>query len=446
MKKGVFLMILCLLVTGMAAAEEKMLYPILEYDLWGYMNRQGQTVIPAVYDRAEPFMEDGFAVVGKNVNKKIRYGLIDRDGNEVLPCIYGSITKWGKVYTISKQDENGEWKKGFYNTENGFLQKPQYDEVYVQERLLKVYIDDCYGFISFENGEIVIPVEHPWTPYAAGEQDGYLFLTEGGGCGDEEIVCRLMDENMNEIIFPDGLMPAGLAKEGVVPVERVQPKEAMQNASAGENSEMGLARVDGTLLHEAEFDYVYEAQNGVVPFWDNDLCGHMDLEGNVVVPAKYAAIDNWVPGYVFDGDYALIQEHEQYVVIDKQGDEVFTADRFTDNGILRMDSITEENLTLYRWDAEGESLYGLIKFGGEETVLMTENVFEIVHFVKGGNGLYPARQNGLYGFIDENGQWVLPPYWDDTEGFVNGLAWVEKDCKAAYIDREGNVVWQETRE
>ena len=59
MKKGVFLMVCCLLLVLMAAAEENVLYPILENDLWGYMNRQGETVIEAVYDRADDFCEDG---------------------------------------------------------------------------------------------------------------------------------------------------------------------------------------------------------------------------------------------------------------------------------------------------------------------------------------------------------------------------------------------------
>ena len=87
-----------------------------------------------------------------------------------------------------------------------------------------------------------------------------------------------------------------------------------------------------------------------------------------------------------------------------------------------------------------------MKFEDGQARYLTEPIFESVHLWNGEDGLYPAKQNGLYGFIDENGQWVLEPEWDDTYGFENGLAWVEKDCKAAYIDREGNVVWQETRE
>lgn len=431
-----------------ALAGEDALYPILENDLWGYMNRQGETVIEPQYDLAEPFGEDGFAVVGKKENRKVRCGLIDREGNTVLPLIYIDLFGENGVYNLTGPDENGQIQEGFYNTRNGFFQPPVYDEVYLNEHFVQVVIGNNYGFVRCENGEIAIEVEHPWTPYEVGEQEGYLFLTEGSESGEEGITCRLLDENLQDIPLPEGLMPMGWAKDGVVPVENVSPEENEQNVSAGVHMEMGLARVDGTVLHEAEFDYVHEAHNGVVPFWENDLCGHMDLEGNVIVPAKYEVMAGGWPGYWFYGDYALIDEEDRYryVVIDRQGNEVFVADRFTDQGMLCMEVITEDNLTEYSWYADDSNLSGLMKFEDGQARYLTEPIFESVHLWNGEDGLYPAKQNGLYGFIDENGQWVLEPEWDDTYGFENGLAWVEKDCKAAYIDREGNVVWQETRE
>ena len=444
MKKGVFLMVCCLLLVRMAAAEENGLYPILENDQWGYMNRQGETVIEAVYDRADDFCEDGFAVVGKKEGKKICYGIIDTEGNEVVPLSYTDIYWDNGLYRLRGLE--GVGKEGFFNTKNGFIQMPFYDEVYPNERLARVHIWDDYGFVSSENGEIVIEVDHPWTPYGAWEQEGYLFLTDGGGRGEHEITCRLLDENMNEVVFPEGLMPASFVQEGVLAVQEATPEEVWQNASAGEYLKMGLARADGKLLHAAEFDYVHPAYNGIVCFWDNELCGHMDLAGNIIVPAKYAVVCDEIGRYIFYGDYAMIEEETRYVVIDKQGNEIFTAERYSEKGELRLDVITDKNFCKYYWHNGEQELYGLISFGGEEQAKMLDDVFEAVWEWNGENGMYPAKQNDLYGFIDENGQWVLEPEWDDTDGFENGLAWVEKDCKAAYIDTDGNIVWQETRE
>ena len=53
------------------------------------------------------------------------------------------------------------------------------------------------------------------------------------------------------------------------------------------------------------------------------------------------------------------------------------------------------------------------------------------------------KQNGLWGYIDEQAQWVIPAQYDSADNFRDGLALVEKDGKLMYIDRSGAVVWEE---
>ena len=58
-------------------------------------------------------------------------------------------------------------------------------------------------------------------------------------------------------------------------------------------------------------------------------------------------------------------------------------------------------------------------------------------------GLHPVKQNGLWGYIDEQAQWVIPAQYDKAASFSDGLAPVEKDGRLMYIDHSGAVVWQE---
>ena len=58
-------------------------------------------------------------------------------------------------------------------------------------------------------------------------------------------------------------------------------------------------------------------------------------------------------------------------------------------------------------------------------------------------GLHPVKQNGLWGYIDEQAQWVIPAQYDKAASFSDGLAPVEKDGRLMYIDHSGDVVWQE---
>lgn len=55
-------------------------------------------------------------------------------------------------------------------------------------------------------------------------------------------------------------------------------------------------------------------------------------------------------------------------------------------------------------------------------------------------GLSPHRfENGLYGYIDINGNTVIDPIYSDARPFVNNSALVTLDGESLYIDNEGNV-------
>lgn len=57
---------------------------------FGYTDTCGTVVIPLIYDYADSF-SNGFAVVGKGEKNDRRFGLIDRQGREVVPCIYADV-------------------------------------------------------------------------------------------------------------------------------------------------------------------------------------------------------------------------------------------------------------------------------------------------------------------------------------------------------------------
>ncbi|MEY4925716.1 MAG: hypothetical protein RI894_152, partial [Bacteroidota bacterium] len=64
-------------------------------------------------------------------------------------------------------------------------------------------------------------------------------------------------------------------------------------------------------------------------------------------------------------------------------------------------------------------------------------------------------RTNLYGFIDKDGKWAIPPEYTDIPGsffchscnlhdypgFFHGLALVCKNDKWGYINKQGKVVW-----
>lgn len=144
---------------------------------YGYMDKTGEMVIPAIYDDAYDFSE-GYAVVGKqNSNGETLYGAIDRTGNVVVPLIYHGMTPFHEgMARVYEQDEEepGHWYKyGFVNTKGELVVPMIYHEasnysngmavVAVKDERFKdeeEHHHQClFGCID-EQGNVVIPLEY----------------------------------------------------------------------------------------------------------------------------------------------------------------------------------------------------------------------------------------------------------------------------------------------
>lgn len=118
-----------------------------EHDgLYGYLNTEGEIVIPAQYDSAEGFM-DGYAEVGL-LEEVGTHAIIDRSGNIVLTGI------------------GGQWQPGYYGVVDGAL--------------FVVWPDGAWGLIELD-GTVRCRVEapegcyNPWLYQFA--EDGPLWVT-----------------------------------------------------------------------------------------------------------------------------------------------------------------------------------------------------------------------------------------------------------------------------
>ena len=57
--------------------------------------------------------------------------------------------------------------------------------------------------------------------------------------------------------------------------------------------------------------------------------------------------------------------------------------------------------------------------------------------------LLPVKIDGLFGFIDKSGNWVIKPKYENVSNLKNGIASVyQKNERMGYIDQTGKFIWR----
>ena len=532
---ALILTVLLLLPLCALAEDDDTLYPIRKNGLWGYMNRQGETMIEPQWKTALPFSGDT-AIVSLNElpmdgtwYRAGHYdGLIDRQGKYVIePAPDQDIEEYRYAYRVRVYVDAFNDMEGFYDKASGFYQPPVSEYVHVMAwagdgtgPIPVENSDGLTGYLDRETGETVIPFRYTGDSDEVGFYQGYArpadeIIVEDavGHVLAMGIKMYLIDAQGNEITFDSGITPQSRVYDGCfiysmsVPVEKVSdwgdeeegneepydgdlylgngekivPPYYLVNSVTGEKTEYpdyesswgeeatvgwGIARIDGTILSgpDTSLWYIWDPDAaGMMCILSDDgsgsLCGHMDLTGRVIVEPKYRIdFGGAIPHYYFRNGYAVIddlgenwRETERYVIIDTEGNEVFSRSAVADSFSLdRFPEVLENGLIWYK----GNGLYGLMRITKDGAEYVTEPRYErhvggvfdtedLEDQIDFAEGLHPVRVDGLWGFIDETGAMMIQPAWDKASSFRDGLALVEKDGKLAYIDHDGAAVWRE---
>lgn len=462
------LMLLMLLPgAGLGEEAEDALYPIRDGEKWGYMNRAGETVIPPQWRYAERF-HDGVAVVSEGPDADLPRdelcGLIDTSGRYILEPEYQAMG-------FNRFLEPGDGgKMAYYNPGTGYLSPFCFGELFwgwTGELLIYALEEGPeapYGFLDPATGEAVTPPIFDGLYDDVGCSEGYILAAyERGRQGDGRVWgpdYHLYTRDMEEILFPEGIALESGVHDGVLVVRKDLTDEEADAKGSGWGVAYGLARADGKVILPPQFDYIASPSAtgcGRVSFLDHDLVGVLDLEGNVIVPAKYD-IDTGgaIPQFCYRNGYAVFRDSatDREIILDTAGREVYTIpDCEEEGGHVFCNVMPGGFFWHYRTGPAGEEAYTLMKIENGQAVCLSDTEYEDVddYFApcqedaEDGflDGLHPVKLGGQWGYIDRQGKMVIPPQWDHADAFCHGLALVEKDGKLAYINLAGETVWRE---
>jgi len=191
---------------------------------------------------------------------------------------------------------------------------------------------------------------------------------------------------------------------------------------------------------------------------------YIDKDDKVVIKGEYDELGSFVHGMAIVSD-----KHLKVGAIDKMGDIVvpllYDDAKILNENLIKVskgynkEGVCHKNGTIIldcQWEI-GDVKEGRISFCDDKNIGFIDENGEIIIPCKWGrcsdnhfqDGIVPVKKDGKIGFINTSGDVVLPFQWSRCGGVGEGLIAVGDKDKMGYIDYNGDVVlpfqWKETR-
>lgn len=329
------------------------------------------------YDEIGSFHE-GLALVVKGD----KYGFIDKMGNEVVPCRYNFLEDEDLTFHdgIAVTYEDG--KPSFINKGGKEAFPCNYDFAKpFSEGLAVVMKDNEYSYIDTK-GNKVIKLKKSQT----GESfsDGLAAIIENGKYG--------FIDKKGEIVIPisfdcgDVMGEASEFHDGVAIVSK--------------NDKEFYIDKNGKEISFGEYHPLVFV-DGIAMVYKDNKYGFIDKNGKEVVPCIYDEASDFSEGY------AVGKKDGKCIVIDKKGNEVLS---------LNYDGISsfKNGLCCVYSKDDNSLLSGYIDVHGKEIIPCIYNSFNDFS-----EGLALVEKDGIYGFVDMDGNSTFDVQNEAVKGIVN---------------------------
>lgn len=340
---------------------EKLEYSYPKGGKWGLINKNGQEITPLKYDDINLFNKDVLAEVKLN-NK---YGVINKEGKEIIPIIYNEINLLGEG--IIKVKLNEKW--GLIN-KAGVKTPLKYDRLYSLVYGMIVYeINNKYGFLN-TNFKEVTPPKYDYI----GDRAGVSFW------GDYAMVSL--------------------------------------------NNKYGIINKAGIQILPLKYDFTYISNNVIYGLLNKKLW-IFDKKGNAIKQLNYDFEDINFPEFYNESGLAKVSKNKKYGFINKTGKEVILC-QYEDVSLFS-EGLATANL--------GDK-YGIIDTKGKVVIPFKFDDFSY-QFQEGLIGVFI---NGKWGFMDKTGKIVIKRKYDYVNVFKNGYSIVKLGNKCGIIDTTGKEI------
>lgn len=254
--------------------------------LYGYIDKQNNIVLPAVYEYAFPFQE-GYAVV----KQYDRYGMIDHAGRSMVPCKYMEVTSMTDGCFFAVDPHSGE--AALFGNKFKPLTAFKYDDVkaynegfYVVVKDGKMTFLDCKGKECFG-----------WHDEVGGYSDGFTYVREGDKWG-------IMDKK-GKMILPVEYDNSGFRSKEYVFSEGL--------ALIEKEGRYGFCDTKGRIVIPLQYQSALQCTEGLIPAKRDGMWGFIDKTGRDAIDFVFDAAS------FFEWGRAEVVYHNETYKINNKG-------------------------------------------------------------------------------------------------------------------------------
>ncbi len=374
----------------------------------GFTDKNGNEVVKCIYDNAQPF-RNGVSIVSKSE----KYGIINTSGDVLLPLKYSGITKWNDELYLVKDGK----------------------KVGLVDQSGKLVLDPIYSNISKPNcyGKALISVGGKAT---VNEKKTYMFGAKYG----------IIDNHGRMIITPtyngfyefsyDGASSAVYTEGKRLNFSFHYTTDTLVtdcsyigfNKTPWNIIKAGIMDSEGKeLVPMKQYDFVMQPENGMARYYNVSkkqvVCGYHNINANkgfiaTTIKGSIDTLKMWTHGD-FHGDLAQVRIGGAWSLIDKNGQALRT-------GYSQVQHSAIANV----WC--GKNANGVYDvFDGQNTDIPTLSGYKDIKLSTVSNDMevYVVQKDLLYGAVNRSGETMVPFEYDAASACIHNVIPVMKTGK-----------------
>ncbi len=381
-------------------------------DKIGYLDHTGKVVVPPIYDEIAAHFGQPDTVCRVRQGDKVGY--LDAMGKVVFPLVYQEVIGfeqiWNKPDRLCAVRLDGRW--GAVDRLNNVVLRPEYDFVGISpqnDTLALVRQGKDWGVVNQFN-QSKLPTDYQKVKYL--HQNGQALL-------------EVWREDPLSVYFS---IPKGQWLGSALADQIGDYGQGYIAARQGDR--WGFQDGRGTWTIAPEWAAVGGFSGGLAPVWREGKWGVIDTMGKIIISFDYEVIKNFVKNLApakKDGKWGLLDGQANWILPPRYAE-------ISSIGSEGYWSIRDERGQCALADAKGE--------------LQTKFIYlELANVVE---GMIAAKiadkkvENQKFGFINTQGQTVIPHLYASVQDFSEGLVWVKlsQNGKWSLLNQKGQTLIQ----